>query len=357
MKVNELRSACDALARFATVREKNEAVDTRIGVQAGGGRLKLISSDGRSGMVVDLCPSDDSATFYIDARPLFQGAKVLPAKSDITLDVSNKGLSIKTDTGGSLQLPNKGTLYDAGFAKKPKSIGGTTSIYGLALNQMSKLFTATTRGEEKLSIITGDIQVTGDAIHFTFVEPRVKTKYASWHKDLAFVSGQPTLNTLDGGFFESLKSVSGDATVVLNVQGVMVEEEHQTIYTSNVLGEGPLPILSVKGDLISFTMERKKLIDLLKGQIPHDEHGRVVMTWGRDELEVRPYGNEDGMTIPVKTIGTGSRGVNANLMLDMLGGMDDAKVVSVRIAQGSPAIILSAEEYKDWTLLVAPLVQ
>jgi hypothetical protein len=356
MKVSELKTVVGALQSFATVRDKNEGVDTRLGIQAGAGRLKFITGDGTSGIVVDVQETEERASFYTDFRPFAQGVKVLPAKSEVVLSVSQDGLAIRAAAGGELLLKNKGPLYDAGFAKKPHDSDALHFIEdGIELNRLAKLFSAVTKGEERLSQIVATLRMDETGIHWSFVEPRVKTKYASYNQRSTHMGNRLLL--LDAGFIDALKAVGKDCDVAVGYESLIVDDGHNVIYTSNVGNMESCPVLAVQGDLINFTMERKKLIDLLKGQIPHDEYGRVVMSWGKDTLEIRPFGDEDGMTIPVKTIGTGTRGVNANLMIDMLNSMDDSKVVSVRIAQGSPAIILSAEEYKDWTLLVAPLVR
>lgn len=355
MKVSELKTIVDALARFATIREKVDGPTGRIGVQAGAGRLKLISSDGTSGTVVDVQASADRLAYYIDARPLFQGVKALPAKSEIELSVDSKGLTVTAAAGGSLLVPNKGSLGIAGFAKKPKDDAPISfTMDEERLHQVAKLFPCTIRGEETLSSIKASLHIEEDAIYWTFVEPRVNTKYASLKIPMAN-SMAKRVAIMDSAFVEALRATTGSSEVHVGRSSVVVRSDNTEMYTSTQ-GMEHWPVLAVQGSLNSFNIDRKRFIDILKGQVPNDEHARVVMTWEKDSLEIRPYGGEGGQTIPVTTIGHGMRAASATLLIDMLNGMEDAKMVTLGIAEGSPAIILRAEEYEQWTLLVAPVL-
>ena len=338
------------MKKFATIREKSEGIDTRIGVQAGGGRLKFISGDGVNGMIVDVMDTSAKSSFYIAARPFLQGIKALPAKSNVDIQVDKDGLTLVSDKGGKLRLAARGPLSAAGFAKPPKGdVRAVVDIDSATADQISRLYPAIVSGEEKLSETYGSIAIVANTAYITFVEPSVKTKYASY-KTECFTNEECEI-VASSAFWEAMTSSGGGEIMIQD--GITVRKGNRILYATHT-NEESWPVFGVDGKQETFTCERKVLIDVLKGQMPHEKFGRVVLSWKDDALEIRPFGGEGGQTIPVKTSGDAIRGMDGQLLVSVLNALTD-KQVTVGIVAGSPAVILLSESYKDWTLMIAPL--
>jgi hypothetical protein len=353
MVITELKDIADALKKFASIRDKVDGVDSRIGVQAGNGVLKLISGDGTNGIIIDVMqlPSEIRAAFYIAARPFLQGVKALPAKAEVDIDISKNGLTLVSDKGGRLNMPAKGPLSVAGFAKPPKDgILAAVTIDQKTADQISKLYPAVVSGDEKLTQTYGSIAIVAETAYITFVEPRIKTKYASL--SLPCFTEKETEIVASATFWEAL-GASGGGDLIIREGGITVGDDKRTLYATNTTEES-WPVFGIEGELSAFNCERKVLIDVIKGQMPNEKFGRVVLSYKDNTLEVRPLGMEGGQTIPVNTSGDAIRGMDGHIFLSMLNALTD-KMVTVGIVAGSPAVILRSESYKDWKLMVAPL--
>lgn len=350
MLVKELKDVAEALKKFATIREKADGVESRIGVQANNGVLKLISGDGINGMIVTIGETDKTVGFYIDSRPFLQGVKALPARTEIDIVIEKDSLTLVTDKGGKLRLVSRGPLSVAGFAKPPRgAMRAAVDIDSDTASQISKLFPAVVSGEEKLTETYGSLAIVATTAYITFVEPRMKTKYASL-KVPCFTEHECEI-VASSSFWEAFGSQGGGTIIIKD--GIVVEGDNRVLYTT-LMNEESWPVFGIEGQMQMFNCERKTLIDVVKGQMPNEKFGRVVLSWKDNALEVRPFGGEGGQTIPVNTSGDAIRGMDGHLLLSMLNALTD-KVVTVGIVAGSPAVVLQSESYKDWTLMIAPL--
>jgi hypothetical protein len=365
MKVSEFRTYIDLLSRFATTREKATGPQSYVGIQKRGAELKFISGVSTAGVVVDI-PEHESETgnftYTVNARPLLQSAKVLPAKANITIVADRGGLHIQTEGGGVFDLSKTDvSMREAGFAKRPKEFQAEGPVSVKNLKRMSKLFKAVSA-----KIEVPGVQVKGGTAFATVVAPGNRAQYVNYRFP---ASGQDGYNMAAyRSFWEALTHFQSDGILKWGKQGVLLESDGATCFSAPYLtstydpaiGVGPAqeappwPIMMAteKSD-IAFTIDRKVFIDIVKGQAPLDEHNRVTFIVDTGSVRVTPFGSTDGMDVPCKGKGTGIRSVSADYLNGLLSHMD-AKEVTLRWDDGVPAISITAEDYENWTILLAP---
>lgn len=365
MKVSEFRNIADALARHATTREKNTGPTSRIGVQVSNGVLKMISGTSTAGMVVDVQPAEGKFNYTVEARPLLQAAKILPAKDEVTILAKPEGLEVVTAAGGGLKLQPNGELRDAGFAKKPKGFRARAAVPAAEWVRLAK-----TIKEVAQDIVAPSIHVVGVEVHVSIVAPGgMHPRYATCTLDL--IEGDEDYSaSAYGDFFESLRAFKDNGSLAFGRDGVLASCGRVEAYSGAYLVSpydnvskraetprepDPWPILQSDGELsTSFTIDRKNLLSVIKGQAPYDAQNRVTMEVTTGSLVVRPYGSEAEQRVPTSTHGSGVRSVRADYLGGFLSVMD-CKEVTVGWHQRAKAIVVSGDGYERWTTLVAPV--
>lgn len=363
MKTSEYRSIAEALNKFANPREKATGPESMIGVQNKDGVLKLISGNSRSGIVVkvnDFISSGD-CTFAFSARPFLQGAKVLPAKSEVTVQVSPEGLSVVTEGGGRIDLRNELPLREVGFAKRPSNFRASCAVPVAEWKRISKMFKSISAKVEVPSI-----QLVGDAAYATAVAPGNRSRYANLKMVGRGDDGYNMSAYLD--FWEGLTAITEDGIMTWGKAGVVATGGDVTCFSAPYLvsryvdGESQAPeetkawpILAVEEPFDnSVTIPRRTLIDVVKGQAPFDEHNRVTLEVDTDSLRITPFGGDTGQTVTAQANGKGIRSVSAEYLNGLLSNMD-SKEVTLRWGAGQPAVSITSGDYADWTILLAPV--
>lgn len=363
MKVSEFRDICDALARFASVRETAKPPESLIGVQVSKGELRLIAGSDVAGMVVMVGPAEGEFGYTIQARPFLQSAKALTAKDTVDIIADTDRLTVKASGGGSVKFNRVGKLLDAGFPRKPKDPQASVHVDVGQFEQISQLFTVISA---KVEVPT--IQRVGDTAYISAVAPGDRPRYASLRLDgCEGPEGYSASGYLD--FWEALKALEHSGTLKWGRGGVSAISGPYECYSAPYLvskydpktktaepAREPdgWPILEAKSPTISFTLDKKTLIALVKGQSPHDEHNRITLEVDNGSVEVRPYGSEEGQSVPASTQGSGVRSVNAEYLLGLLNKID-SKEITVGWG-GQPALSLTAKGYERWTILLAPVM-
>lgn len=365
MNVTEFKRKLAALSTHATIREKATGPESRIGVQAAGGKIKLIAGTSRTGVTVIAGDTDVTGrVFTIDARPFLTSGKVIKGKLDLQFEVTGSGLGIVTDKGGSLGCQETGTLRESGFVKRPRKLIAQAQIDGPKWAQIGRLFDAVQRD---IDIPTPTIDIRADGTDITAVSPVMQELYASLHVNN---SQGEAYGAAYVDFFRSLKVLEHSGTLSFCEDGVVASAGDIEIFSgpyrvarydakkrTSLPPENPkpLPTLNFRGTpATSFTLERKRLIDVLRGQASNDQDNRVTLVVNDTALEVVSYGAESGFVIPTATSGQGMRSVNAGYLMDILRAFDSKEVT---LGWGvSPGIKIDAEGYQGWTILVAPVV-
>jgi hypothetical protein len=355
MKVSEYRLIADALSRFATTREKATGPDTKIGVQCSNGRLKLISGSADAGMVVDVSPCEGKFSYIVEARPFLQAAKVMPAKDTVTIDATEQRLEVVASGGGRVTLNPVGALGEAGLPRKPKDMRASANLYGEKFGQASKVFRAVIDRRDLPTATRDGILVTftvaDGMLYITTVEAVGKAKYANLMAD---ATGEDIAIGVPVEFTDAWKALEQDGTISIGTDGVIAKSGIFECF-SRAISQSGLPVMQFKGEGVGFTINRKNLIEVVKGQAPHDEHNRITLDIDTGLLAIRPYGSENGQSVPAQTHGSGVRSVNAEYLVGLLGSID-SREVTVRWAPAAPAISIAAKEYAQWNILMAPVI-
>ena len=371
MKVSEFKSYTDALARFATTREKAQGPEALIGIQKRNDTLKLISGHSRAGIVAEI-PSHESAdgnySLAVAARPVLQAAKVLPPRADITLKVDKDGLHIETEGGGVFDVASEMPLREAGFAKKPREFNARGRLDKITLKRASKIFKKVC---DKVTVPS--VQVVDNVGYIVAIAPGNGSQYVNYQFEAENdtpIEGESYNMAGYRDFWEALTHFTEDATIEWGREGILVrsgniecfsspyltsrwDEKTRTAGPPSEVPAPPIMVASTKSDVM-FSIERKTLLSIVKGQAPFDEHNRVTLVVGADSIRVSPFGSEDGQEVQTLAEGKGTRSVNADYLSGLLNAMD-SKMVTLRWSGGVPAISLSAEEYSQWTILLAPV--
>jgi hypothetical protein len=354
MKVSEYKKLIDKVKAFASSREKAAGPESVVGVQVSNGVVKFIAGTDEAGVVITLADAQaevGSYGFIVSARPLIESAKVLPAKDNVVIEITKKMMTIVASGGGRLELKAVGTLREAGFPKKPKQHVATASIYSEQWGQMSRLFDAVlekykTGNNVNLRFMDDGLYIVGTAMPSNRYAMLLVPEYEGPQVDFFPVND----------FWSALKVLDGDGVIRAGYDGFIASTGDTEVFSLIVRFEKnwTIPVIKAVGDGVGFTMSRTDLVSVVRGQAPNDEHNRVTFEVDED-LKVTAFGAETGINLPVNTVGTGIRSVNANYLSSILRAMTDTKEVTLRWGNPSPGIRISASEYPSWMILVAPV--
>jgi hypothetical protein len=366
MKVSELRNIAASLSVFATTREKASGPESLIGVQYVGGTGKFIAGNSRAATVVGASIEGDGKDqrFTIPARPFLQAAKVLPAKHEAELRVDDGRFSILAAGGGRVDIDAVGTIKDAGFASKPKgdNVRASGNIPAAEWKRVAKLFKSISA-----KVMVPSVQHVSGRGYAIALSPG-ESRYACF----SFPATGDNEYNMAGyrDFWEGLAAIVEDGILQWGIGGIVAVGGQVEVFSAPYLvspynpetrtsappsEQIPWPILQIDGELeTGFTVDRKKFIDVIKGQAPFDEHNRVTLQVDTGSLRVMPFGTESGMDFPVEVHGRGIRSVSADNLNGLLSNMD-SKEVTLRWGAGIPAVSIAAPEYAQWTILLAPV--
>lgn len=297
------------------------------------------------------------------SRPLLTAAKAMSGKLDLRIQATSRGIEVLTDKGGSLEVPHFGELRDAGFAKKARQPVARAVIEGRQWGQLAKLFDAV---QQDIENPTPTLDFTTETGYLTAVMPtEKKALYATLEVP---TEGAAVYGAAYTDFWRSLKVLKEDGTLNFCKDGVVAVAGNIEVFCTPYLVSRydakkkianppqhpePWPVLGFKGNpTTSVKVDRKKLIEIIKGQAPLDEQNRVTLNINDAALLVTAYGAESGFEIPVATSGTGIRSMNADYLMAILRAIDSKEVT---LSWGnSPAVKVDAEGFTGWTILVAP---
>lgn len=372
MKASEFKELVSVLSLFANVRETAKPPENQIGVQVSNGVAKLIAGSGPAGTVITLeGETPGKFSYTVEARPFLQSAKVITGKQEVSLDISEKGITISTSDGGRVFLKAEGRLLDAGYAKKPKTFVVRSHVRASAFKQLANVFDAI-HGDSDIEAPSLE-QVEGTS-HFVCVEPpkEKRAMYAHFETTGEDLEPEAKMGYAVAGypvFWRSLKPFKADGLIEWGEDGVAAVSGPYELYVTPYRvspynpktrksepprNPAPWPIMAMQGKpSVSLTMDKKPLVEAIKGVMPYDEHNRVTLAVRPGGVEVSAFGQEKGMFVPADTLNEGHRSVNAEYLLRLLRAMD-GKSITIGWAQ-QPAMILSAPEMENWTILLAPV--
>lgn len=262
-----------------------------------------------------------------------------------------------------MDIGKTGSLRDSGFPKKPKEHLARAVIPAEGWKQMAKLFKQVCEKVE-----TPSVQVIDNVGYATVVSPG-RGRYVSY----TFAAHGPTEYNMSGyrDFWNALTHMGEDGALMWGKAGIVGSAGQFECFSAPYLvsrwdeetrtAEPPTethawPILSVSGvEEVGFTIPKAELLTAVKAQSAFDELHRITLQVDSDSLRVSPFGSDDGYQIPCEVRGKGIRSVSADYLSGLLSSMD-TKEITLGWSSGQPAITVTAKDYSNWTILLAPLV-
>jgi hypothetical protein len=271
---------------------------------------------------------------------------------------------VKTEGGGKIELDSTGTIRDAGFAKKPKNHVAVGTIWGPDWARLAKMFK--TIGA-KIEIPC--VQYVDGIAYASVVAPGERPRYASYRFPAECdVEGYNMAGYRD--FWDGLTAITDAGAIKWGKDGILASGGNVEVFSAPYLVSKydsetrtaeeprempPIPILRTTGKYdVVVKMGRRELIDIVKGQAPFDEHNRVTLKVTPGTLLVSAFGVETGQEVPAQAKGVGFRSIRADYLNGLLNSID-AKEVSLGWGSGMPAVSIMAEDYVQWTILLAPV--
>jgi DNA polymerase III sliding clamp (beta) subunit (PCNA family) len=361
MNIAEFKKVCDALGRLASVRASAPLPQSAIGVQVKNGKMKWISSDGEAALSADMDEMDGDFSYYVAARPLLQSAKVFKGKGEVTLYATREGLNIETDDRQSITLKAMGTLPEANFPKRPRDFRASVPASKETFSQMSKVLPAISNlGNFKFGVTT--LSCSNSSVDIEVLAPGVgailaRLSLVGFDKDYFNVGVRSSV-------WDALRACISDGDIRFGDSGVSVRSGRFELVAGSILASGKdgstthWPASGLKTfdgpPDATFHIEKKRLVDLLKGIAPHDEHNRVTVTVGSNGIKVSPFASDVGISLQIPTFGSGSRSFRADY-LESICKTIEGKEVTIGWTTNNPSIMVVSPEMMRWLIMLAPV--
>lgn len=343
MNIGDFKTYLDVIGRFASIRENADEPSDRVLIQSVAGHLKLVAGSSDRTVVVDCGVSGgEDVMVVVAARPLIQWAKGLRGRGGITLSGGPSGVQLDSSTGASLSLPNI-TNQLPGYIRPP----AITPFTGVPVPSdfwpdVVKVI-ETVAGdvppydEVALSALDDTITLTAAGL-YTFAELGLTNQ--RWVGFDGHMGGVPA------SFFESLRPFREAGDLTVDKDRVMVRSGFYTaVVKLNDKNPGLPPHDTFVVDKTTrVVVDKRQLVDMVKGVSTQDEHGRVRLTTSKDRLRLSPWGAHDvGVEMPAKVEGKhGTVGVTADLFSKMASAMTGSEA-----AFSFNADVQAELEYRD----------
>jgi DNA polymerase III sliding clamp (beta) subunit (PCNA family) len=344
------------------VREGAQSPRDRILVQSSPSSMKLVAGNKSSTLVLSL-PSETKtrSVFTVAARVLLQSAKVLVGKGEVTLEADDKGLHLHTSTGGRATFPRiDGSPRDFILpAKQTEMIAEFED-----LSRMGKVLKAcagdipphtwvsvTTAGREGE---TTTIALTASDAH----------KYA--RVDLGGGEGLEVPYLFHADALDGFKAIEEPGKVEWSENTVEFVTATKRLVARSHQGEGWKNIgFPSRGAIAGIKMDRKVLIEAIKGVSGKDPHERFQiamsrkgMTHGEDGVYIGSFDSTDWYRVDGTPQGESAPlALSAAYALDILRSMD-GKMVTIRWPESKAdltKVAFSSEENRWTKILLAPI--
>lgn len=359
MKLSVLKDIADTMSRYADIRAPDADPRSKIGIQVdASGMMTMIAGDKECGILYRVgadCETESAPFSYaIDCRPFLQAVKLLSGKGDVALYADKEGLSVRSNSGGSVSIQPSCSLKSAGFIPKPKQFLISFNVEAKTWEQFSRIIPAI----DPVSFEPPTIQASGGKARVVAVAKGNRPCYAMYEADEPRM--EETVIQTKTSFWEGLKVLSEDGTIQAGLAGVIATSSQVECWAAPFPGGDAAtawPVLGVSGTpQAQATVQRTALIDAVRGVVPQedkDEYGRITVQFSAGALVMSGFGDEGGITLPAKTIGSAVRSLRSDYIVKMLRA-SFGKQVTISV-YGSPPISISSQDMPGWTILVAPV--
>lgn len=348
----EWRELGENLARVASIREKAESPMDRIAVQVRDGVMKVVAGDFHTTMVYTLGPTEQANGMAVVPARLFLGTlKTLKGKGEATLTISDKGASLTTSFGSSIDmdqmdglphylkpLPYRkgvGTLlpFPAGFLPQATKYLYATADYA----PFDQVLVEAANGQAYFR--ASDDHILGEAGPLEAPEDFRSHLYPDAVQALRGID-------IAGGFWFPPR-------VPPYVQQAQVIAGPWRIATVVRPNYGRLPAVAGGKYATIVSGEKKPLIETFKSLAGRHQYSRVIMEAKGGDFTVKAGDNGKATLAGVKVEGEAFLPVNAQFMAKVM-QVVDGKTVTIEFSD-APSNIRVIGDSCPWSLVVAPM--
>jgi hypothetical protein len=344
---------CKSCSKTWLARDINRQYDPTdsILIQATNGRLKLVAGTADSTLIVDAGETSATGKALISAKLLLNAAKSLRGKGTVEFEVTPEGATVRVSTGAEMGLPNtEDKMPD--WVRVPKQDVAATPFPAGFLAEMAKVFDATTGKYWPYSHVA--VSSKGQALRFAGSD-----RYAVAMVDLEGpeVLGEAYRGSISSVFTGSLRGIDGGGTIRMTDDTLWLVAGPYTAVTR--LYEAfsyYFPSILEREPDTTAEIDKKVLIDMVKGVASQDEHNRVALAAREATLTVHPFLDPaTSVKAPALVQGEGSVGLSSDILSRCLAAYP-GKSVTLGWSPGRAPLRIVDRTW-PWTLLIAPVVQ
>jgi hypothetical protein len=347
----DLREIGENLGRFASTREKADAPADRILVQADKGTLKLVAGDFRKTIIATVGPTEQSARAVVSSRLLLGAFKTFKSKGEATFDVTDRGVTITTGFGSSVELPAMDMAKYLRPVPQPWEADSLTVPFEAGFLPAACKYLASSVGDfSPYNQVYG--KANGVEFYLSANDNHIGTKVGPLTTIDVFSVHFP------GEDFNALRGLEQSGWFWFPPRHEQQVHRAQ-IYSGRymvvmvLLPDYPLfPTPATPTMTAKVVGNRKTLIETFKALAGHHEYNRVVMKASDGAFTVKG-GDTGAVKVDVEVEGTGTIPINATYIAKVLNTVD-GKNATIEFAD-SPSLVRITGETNPWPVLVAPM--
>jgi DNA polymerase III sliding clamp (beta) subunit (PCNA family) len=346
---------CTKLWRAEDINRQYDPTDAVL-IQATNGSLKFVAGTADSTLIVDAGATEQSGKALVSAKLLLNAAKSLRGKGSVEVRITPDGATVAISTGAEMSLPNVDDKVPD-WVRVPKVNVPSVPFPDGFWSEASKVFGATTGDFWPYSTVS--ISAEGQLARLSSTD-----RYAV---STVTLEGPEKLPAEYGGsissvFTAALRHVEGSGTMRLGGGAFWIVAGPYTAVTRLFEARGHQPgaigRALVEEPATTVSIDKKVLVDMIKGVASQDEHNRVTLVAREAALQVHPY-SDPGTSVkaPAQIEGeAGQIGVTSGYLIRLLQA-HPGKSVRIGFSPGAKPLRLVDQATWNWTLLLAPVVQ
>ena len=346
----EWREYGDNLGRFASIREKADSPMDRIVVQNKDGIQKVVAGDYNRTLIITTGPtSQPNGRAVVPSRLLLGTLKTLKGKGDATVRVTDKGATVETSFGSSIEMDNLMTPFKM-LAPRPYNPSGWIAKLPEGFLPAAAKYLAYTAEQHPFNQVLA--QTIGHDMFFRSTENHIQAEVGPIPVEV------PRTIHFPEGLFPAMRGLEAAGGIFIPLH--VAPQVHQAQFGSGKYrvvtviypDYGTFPLVAAHPYTVRVQADKKLLIDIFKSLAGRHEYSRVVMEAKDGALTIRS--GDNGAAKPnVECEGTGTLPVNATFMAKVLQTVD-GKTATIEFAD-SPSHIRIVGDANRWPILISPM--
>jgi DNA polymerase III sliding clamp (beta) subunit (PCNA family) len=346
----EWREYGENLGRFASIREKADSPMDRIVVQHKGGIQKIVAGDYSNTLIITVGPTDQPDGRAIVPSRLFLGTlKTLKGKGDAEVRVTDKGATIITSFGSSIDLDNLTSPFKM-LSPQPYVAGGWTARFEAGFLVSAAKYLAFTAEHSPFNQVLAEAK--GNKMYFRAADDHIMATVGPLRVP------EPRTIHFNMTVFPAMRGLT-------EAGGIYIPEHKSPQVAQAQFGAGKYRVVSViypdAGKFpqvaqheytVYVTAEKKLLIDTFKSLAGRHQYSMVTMIAEDGHLSIKS-GDNGVARLNVECEGTGTLPVNAAFIAKVL-QVVDGKTATIQFAN-SPSHVRIVGDSNGWPMIVAPM--